>query len=91
MTPQDIDALWRQKHIYLISKERAHPGVYFIIVISWLFREAWAILLMDRIWLALKMGYHLIEYISVASVVEMILNIASFDKNWVNQGKIDQG
>ena len=83
MTPQDIYALWRQKHVYLTTKERAHQGVCFIIVFSWLFREAWAILLMDWIWLALKKGYHLIGYISVASVIKMILNIASFDKIWV--------
>ena len=90
MTPQDIYTLWRQKHIYLISKERAHQGVYFIIVLSWFFREIcdfW--FLLDRIWLALNMGYHLIGYISVAFVVNIILNIASFDKNSVSFSKLN--
>ena len=80
----------KKKLVYLTTKERAHQGVYFIIVFSWLFREAWAILLMDRIWLALKMGYHLIGYISVASVIKMILNIASFDKIWVSFYKLNR-
>ena len=79
-----------KKHLPNLKRARSPMSLLYYSTYSWLFREAWAILLMDRIWLALKMGYHLIGYISVASAVEMILNIASFDKSWLPFSKLNR-